>query len=68
MPNFKFFDKMEEIVYTYNNRPHRGLNNLTPMEAEKKENHVKVKQIMLTPTLTIFTFDSYQNIYTKIKI
>ena len=43
--NFKFFDKMEEIVYTYNNRPHRGLNNMTPMEAEKKENHVKVKQI-----------------------
>ena len=36
---------MEEIVNTYNNRPHRGLNNLTPMDAEKKENHVKVREI-----------------------
>ena len=36
---------MDEILGTYNNRPHRGLNNLTPMEAEKVENHVKVRLI-----------------------
>ena len=43
--NFKFFDKMNKILNTYNNRPHRGLNNMTPMQAEKKENHIKVREI-----------------------
>ena len=51
--NFRFIDKLEDIVKTYNNRKHR-MTKLTPENGEKKENSLHIQQM-------------HENYYNKIK-
>ena len=40
-----YIDVLPQLVKTYNNRKHRTLQGMTPNEAEKAKNQVKVRQI-----------------------
>ena len=51
--NFKYIDKLQDIVKTYNGRKHR-MTQLTPNEGEKKENRLHIQEM-------------HENYYNKIK-
>lgn len=40
-----YLDVLPQLVQTYNNRPHRSLNNLTPNEADDAVNEIQVRGI-----------------------
>lgn len=42
--NFRFIDKLDDIVKTYNTRKHR-MTKLSPEEGEKKENSIHIQQM-----------------------
>ena len=51
--NFKYIDKLQDIVKTYNGRKHR-MTQLSPNEGEKKENRLHIQEM-------------HENYYNKIK-
>ena len=51
--NFRFIDKLQDIVKTYNNRKHR-MTRLSPNDGEKKENSLHIQNM-------------HENYYNKIK-
>ena len=42
--NFKYIDKLQDIIKTYNNRKHR-ITKLSPNEGEKKENSLHIQNM-----------------------
>jgi len=42
----RYIDHLEDIVKGYNNNPHRGIGYMTPNDADKKSNEVKVRGIL----------------------
>ena len=42
--NLKFYDKLDDIVKTYNNRKHR-ITKLTPNQGEEKKNHLHIQKM-----------------------
>lgn len=41
---FRYIDKLPDLVKTYNTRPHRSIDHLSPNEAERPENAARVLQ------------------------
>ena len=41
----RYLDKLESLVQTYNSRPHRTLEGMTPDEADEPENEARVQEI-----------------------
>lgn len=44
--SFRYIDKLDSIVNTYNNRPHRSLDNVTPHEADKPRNQQWISGVL----------------------
>ena len=44
--SFRYIDKLESIVNSYNNRPHRSLDNITPHEADKPRSEQWVSGVL----------------------
>ena len=40
-----YYDELQNLVNSYNSRPHRSLNKMSPNEADKPENEIKVRGI-----------------------
>jgi len=43
---FRYIDHLQDFADTYNNREHRGIDNLTPMEADDPDNSEAVRAIL----------------------
>ena len=44
----RYIDVLDEIVETYNRRPHRGINFMTPNAADLDENQTKLREVQIS--------------------
>jgi hypothetical protein len=44
--SLRYLDVLPDIVLSYNSRPHRSLDNMTPNEADRPENELRVRGIL----------------------
>ena len=42
---YRYINVLDKLVSTYNNRPHRSLDNFSPVEAELEQNQLKIQAI-----------------------